>query len=92
MLKSKQQGLDDEPFLEVAIAGRMESLVTGNHGHYPSSPFKGINIFPPSEFVEFYRSQDRQTRKKSKTVTFRHSREGGNLMITSGSACPPSRA
>jgi uncharacterized protein len=50
---------DDEPFLEVAIAGRVVSLVTGNCVHYPPSPFEGINIFSPSEFVEFYRNQDK---------------------------------
>jgi predicted nucleic acid-binding protein len=26
---------DDEPFLEVAIAGRSTCLVTGNHAHFP---------------------------------------------------------
>ena len=51
--------LDDEPFLEVAIAGQVVSLVTGNSAHYPPSPFKGINILSPSKFVEFYRNQDK---------------------------------
>ena len=50
---------DDEPFLEVAIAGKVESLVTGNTVHYPSSFREGINIFSPSEFLEFYRKQNK---------------------------------
>jgi len=51
--------LDNEPFLEVAIAGQTASLVTGNSAHYPPSPFKGINIFSPSQSVQFYRDQDK---------------------------------
>jgi len=50
---------DDEPFLEVAIAGQVVSLVSGNRIHYPASPFKGINILPPAQFVEFYRNRDK---------------------------------
>jgi len=58
-LQNRLPDPDDEPFLEVAIASRVVSLVTGNCIHYPPSPFKGINIFPPSQFVEFYRNQDK---------------------------------
>ena len=50
---------DDEPFLEVAIAGRVRSLVTGNITHYPSPLREGIDIFSPSEFIEFYRKQNK---------------------------------
>ncbi len=60
-LKHRLPDPDDEPFLEVAIAGMVKSLVTGNRKHYPSSFFKGINIFSPSEFLEFYRKQDKDT-------------------------------
>ena len=52
---------DDEPFLEVAIAGRVRSLVTGNTAHYPSPLREGIDIFPPSEFIAFYRKQNKDT-------------------------------
>lgn len=58
-LQIRLPDLDDEPFLEVAIAGRVVSLVTGNRIHYPPSPFKGITIFPPSQFVEFYRNRNK---------------------------------
>ena len=60
-LKNRLSDPDDEPFLEVALAGKVNSLVTGNRNHYPSPDFKGINIFSPSEFLEFYRKQDKDT-------------------------------
>jgi putative PIN family toxin of toxin-antitoxin system len=60
-LKNHLPDPDDEPFLEVAIAGKVESLVTGNTIHYPSLFREGINIFSPSEFLEFYRKQNRTT-------------------------------
>jgi putative PIN family toxin of toxin-antitoxin system len=52
---------DDEPFLEVAIAGRVRSLVTGNTAHYPSPLREGVDIFSPSEFIEYYRKQSKGT-------------------------------
>lgn len=56
-LQNRLPDSDDEPFLEAAIAGRVVSLVTGNHIHFPPSPFMGITIFSPSQFVEFYRKR-----------------------------------
>ena len=53
-LKNRLPDPDDEPFLEVAIAGRVRSLVTGNTAHYPSPLREGIDIFSPSEFIVFY--------------------------------------
>ncbi|MBL7210987.1 MAG: putative toxin-antitoxin system toxin component, PIN family [Desulfobacteraceae bacterium] len=50
---------DDEPFLEAAIAGRVECLITGNKSHYPRSSREGIKILSPSEFLEFYRKYRR---------------------------------
>ena len=61
-LKNRLPDSDDEPFLEVAIAGKVRSLITGNIVHYPpSSREEGIKIFSPSEFLEFYRKQNRAT-------------------------------
>ena len=60
-LKNRLPDPDDEPFLEVAIAGEVKSLVTGNKIHYPSSFRGGMNIFSPSEFLEFYRKQNKDT-------------------------------
>ena len=60
-LKDRLPDPDDEPFLEVAIAGKVKSLITGNTVHYPSLFRGGINIFSPSEFLEFYRKQNKTT-------------------------------
>ena len=60
-LKNRLPDSDDEPFLEVAIAGKVRSLITGNIVHYPPSSREGIKIFSPAEFLEFYRKQNRTT-------------------------------
>lgn len=60
-LKNRLPDPDDEPFLEVAIAGSVISLVTGNAAHYPSPLREGIDIFSPSKFIEFYRKQNKDT-------------------------------
>ena len=47
----------DEPFLEVAIAGKVECLVTGNLKHYPSADRQGVNVSSPADFLAFFRKQ-----------------------------------
>jgi len=46
---------DDEPFLAVAIAGRVACLVTGNRSHFPARMRQGVTLFSPREFVTHYR-------------------------------------
>ena len=60
-LKNRLPDPDDEPFLEVAIAGKVRSLITGNIVHYPPLFREGIKIFSPSEFLEVFRKQNRTT-------------------------------
>ncbi|MBK5100809.1 MAG: putative toxin-antitoxin system toxin component, PIN family [Desulfobacteraceae bacterium] len=48
---------DDAPFLEVAIGGKAECLVTGNKVHFPRSFREGIKILSPTEFINFYRKR-----------------------------------
>ena len=61
-LKNRLPDLDDEPFLEAAIAGKVSCLVTGNIAHFPHSPRQeGIKILSPSEFLDFYRKQNEDT-------------------------------
>lgn len=48
---------DDEPFLEVALAGEAQYLVTGNLKHYPAKKRQGLRIVSPSEFLEIYRQR-----------------------------------
>jgi putative PIN family toxin of toxin-antitoxin system len=47
----------DEPFLEVAIAGRAECLVTGNRVHFPARLRQHVKVFSPREFMTHYRKQ-----------------------------------
>ena len=44
----------DEAFLEVAVAGKVEMLITGNLKHYPSA-FQQVKIVSPADFLNFYR-------------------------------------
>ena len=60
-LKKPLPDPDDEPFLEVAIAGNVKCLITGNIAHYPDSSRQGITILSPSEFLEFYREENEDT-------------------------------
>jgi len=46
---------DDAPFLEAAIGGETEYLVTGNKVHYPKKIREGIKILSPTEFINVYR-------------------------------------
>lgn len=46
---------DDEPFLEVALAGKDRGLVTGNRKHFPAKKLQGMTILLPAEFLKLYR-------------------------------------
>ena len=46
--------IDDEPFLEVAIAARAICIVTGNHVHFPTELCQGVVVLSPNEFLAFY--------------------------------------
>lgn len=45
----------DEPFLEVAIAGNVKYLITGNTKHFPTKKRDKVTVLNPSEFIEEYR-------------------------------------
>jgi putative PIN family toxin of toxin-antitoxin system len=50
---------DDEPFLEVAIAGAVDALVTGNGRHFSVSARKlAVPILSPRRFIGGWRSRD----------------------------------
>jgi predicted nucleic acid-binding protein len=40
----------DAPFIEVAVAGRADALVTGNTAHFPVC--QGIPVLTPAEFLQ----------------------------------------
>jgi len=48
---------DFEPFLEVALAGGVQCLVTGNVKHYPAEARSGLEVLSPRSFIELYRAQ-----------------------------------
>ena len=48
---------DDEPFLEVAVAGKVEAIVTGNKRHFPKKEYQGVRILSPAEFLEAVRGK-----------------------------------
>jgi len=64
-LKRRLPDVDDEPFLEVAIAGNDSCLVSGNKVHFPRQAREGMKVFSPAEFLEFYREHDRDTPERS---------------------------
>jgi putative PIN family toxin of toxin-antitoxin system len=46
---------DDEPFLEIALTGAVQCLVTGNAKHYPAEARHGVEVHSPRSFIEIYR-------------------------------------
>lgn len=59
-LKRRLPDPDDEPFLEIAIAGQAACLITGNKRHFPKETRQLIKIFSPSEFIDFFRKYDKE--------------------------------
>jgi len=49
--------MDDEAFLEVAIASQAECLVTGNQVHFPSELCQGMTVLSSGEFLAFYKKR-----------------------------------
>ncbi|MGD0844581.1 MAG: putative toxin-antitoxin system toxin component, PIN family [Geobacteraceae bacterium] len=47
--------IDDEPFLEVAIAAQAICIITGNQIHFPSELCQGVKVFAPADFLSFYK-------------------------------------
>ena len=48
---------DDEPFLEVALAGKAQYLVTGNLKHFPVNKSQGMTVVLPAEFLKLYQKK-----------------------------------
>ncbi len=51
----------DDKFLEVAICGRAECIVTGDDDLLILHPFRGIPILPPAQFLEMLSNKDAGT-------------------------------
>ena len=48
---------DDEPFLEIALAGGARCLVTGNAKHYPVQARQGVEVLAPRPYIELFRGE-----------------------------------
>jgi putative PIN family toxin of toxin-antitoxin system len=48
---------DDEPFLEIALTGEVQYLVTGNIKHYPAEARQGVAVLSPRSFIELIRAE-----------------------------------
>jgi uncharacterized protein len=51
---------DDDPFVEVGLAGGARCLVTGNGAHFPGDRCLGLPVISPAEFVEVVRGQQKR--------------------------------
>jgi putative PIN family toxin of toxin-antitoxin system len=49
---------DDEAFLEVAISGQADVLVTGNLSHFPKRLFGKMSVLSPADFLSFYKKNN----------------------------------
>jgi putative PIN family toxin of toxin-antitoxin system len=49
------EGPSDEPFLEVAIAGQADALVSGNLVHDPARARAGVTVLGPADFLAWVR-------------------------------------
>ena len=43
----------DAPFIETAVTGTADFIITGNKKHFPVKCCKGIKIVNPTEFLQF---------------------------------------
>ena len=62
-LPARLPDITDEPFLEAAIAGDADCLITGNSKHFPPAKRQGMTVLSPAEFLERYRKQSRQRKR-----------------------------
>ena len=53
-LRDRLPDSDDEMFLEVALGGRAECLITGNMKHYPPARRHGVRVVDPAQFLRRY--------------------------------------
>ena len=54
-LEAKLPDLDDQPFLEVAVAAKVDYLITGHRKHFPAELCHGIAVVNPREFLDAIR-------------------------------------
>ena len=62
----------DEMFLDVALTGQVECLITGNLKHFPPLCRRGVRVLSPREFLEFYRDQQDRSGGKVKSPSAKY--------------------
>jgi putative PIN family toxin of toxin-antitoxin system len=60
---------DDEPFLEVTLAGQAVCLVTGNQKHFPAKRCQGAKVISPNEFLMFFKNKQADKKRLTKRST-----------------------
>ena len=55
---------DDEPFLEVALSGTVDALVTGNIRHFPEECRAGVQVLSPAQMIETIRAAEARLRER----------------------------
>ena len=48
---------DDDAFLEIALSGKAEALITGNLIHFPKQFCGDISVVSPADFLIFYKEK-----------------------------------
>jgi putative PIN family toxin of toxin-antitoxin system len=48
---------DDLPFIEAAVTGMADALITGNKRHFKGKSAKKIRIMTPDEFLKFWKQE-----------------------------------
>ena len=48
---------DDAVYLQTALAGQADILITGNRKHFPFEEYRGIRIVSPREFLMLTQEQ-----------------------------------
>lgn len=56
-LKKRLPHRDDEPFMEVALAGKAVCLVTGNLKHFPQAATNKVKVVNPRQYLELLRKK-----------------------------------
>ncbi len=55
-LKKSLPDPDDNMFLETALAGNVECIITGNLNHYPEKLCSGMRVLSPAQFINVYKN------------------------------------
>ena len=53
-LKESLPDQNDNMFLEVAVSGNVEYIITGNLNHFPIQLCQGVKVYSPADFVKHY--------------------------------------